>query len=454
MRIISAKISTSVLTLLLVSTVCSSGQNIATSSVSGVHEGIIPDASVAVSSSINQQHFEARGVGGGDDRPEPPVYELKHEYQEALRLTREQETALQGYFPDFRMWAITGYPAGIKHYHFTNKQLPYIIKGDFDGNGKEDVAVAGQTKDRNMILVIMSDTTGYSILPLWSYEKSDLQYVDILHLLRKGTKFSLDGEETPGDEEVMQNDGILYSQDFAGSKSPYGYDLADAHTIFRYHEGLAGVVPVEVGSVASAAFKPEYIDKLVLSPAMSKAVHAYDEDFKPWTVQDYPADIISEYHYSEKSLPYAVRGDFNGDKIDDMVITGYNNDGNRLLIVLSSATDYAVIERRDSGSRYCYLQARKLGKKISHIPSDVIRLYAKGLKINNTPGVPGRTLDTESFSVQTIKSCTTDVYVPDKNDGHFNTIFGDWQIVKNSQPGFIGYDKGFEKKDYFNLRLL
>ncbi len=92
-----------------------------------------------------------------------------------------------------------------------------------------------------------------------------------------------------------------------------------------------------VGRSSKAAVKParsasewkaEYDRNLSLSAAMQKALYEYAPGFVAWKQGDYPLKRIAHYPYSSVSLPYAVKGDFNGDGIDDMALSGHDNDAN------------------------------------------------------------------------------------------------------------------------------
>ena len=176
---------------------------------------------------------------------------------------------------------------------------------------------------------------------------------------------------------------------------------------------------------------------------MERAVSAYDKNFKIWGLRDYPAYITEAYPYSARSLPYAVKGDFNGDGVDDMVIAGHNNVGNSVITLLSNTTGYFV---REGGDR-CYLETSKLGKQIPYMPSEVLRIHEKGLEVPYyNQNKLTMTLDTEVYSIQTIASCSTE-------DGNSGTIYGDWHKIVDT-PDFFGHVKDFYTTDYHFLRLI
>ena len=99
----------------------------------------------------------------------PPVQtELKPEYLEALRLSTEMVALLRVYEPDFQMWGIANFqPSRVRFYPYSARSLPYIVKGDFTGDGKIDMVISGHNKTQNLILGIISGATDYKIVSMW-----------------------------------------------------------------------------------------------------------------------------------------------------------------------------------------------------------------------------------------------------------------------------------------------
>lgn len=377
--------------------------------------------------------------------PQPTVYQLNPEYVEAMHLTKEQERALSAYMPGFKQWTLTDYPAAIKYYSYAKNSLPYIVKGDFDGNGKADLVVACHVGDENILLAIMDASTGYSVLPILTYTKKP--NLDVVYILEKGTIFSLDNDYDEGKEEALSQDAIQLAQIGSNAVSFGGRSVA--HTLLRYKEELEEVHPIIISSRTPSTYKSEYSKMLALPPAMEKFLYAYDKDFKIWTLQDYPAYFTTTYPNSAKSLPYVVKGDFNGDGIDDTVVAGHNKDGNRIVTLLSDATGYSV----RGGGDDCYLETRKLGKQISYMPSYMLGIQDAGLKVNfEKRSDLTLTLCTDSYSFQAIASCSTISNEAIKNGG-IGVVYGDWHKVEEA-PRFSGFVKSFYRSDGLPLRLI
>lgn len=393
------------------------------------------------------------GVGGSwaeeEDLSLTPEYKLKPEYIEALRLTPKQAKALRAYMPKFKQWSIWDYPVSIrKHYPHSMSQLPYAVSGDFDGNGLRDIIVAGHAGEERVILAVMSEGRGYYILPISEYIR-DTRFpeLDVLFLLKRGTRFAIDGENYSGPEEVISRDGLQHTAIWGNTPRFSGVNAANQ--LSRYSEGFKSVELVSVSSAAPAPFKPEYLKKMSLPPSIKNAVHAYDKDFSMWELRDYPSRITKSYPYSKNSLPYAVRGDFNGDGIEDMVIDGHNADENRTLVLLSSGTGYSVTAW--NGNQQCYLETRKHGRQIPYMPSTVLKMHGGGLQAHLANGGQ-MVLRSDVFSYQQILSCAINAENSDENSAA-TVRYGDWHEV-NEPPSFFGYIKKFDSESYHGLRIL
>lgn len=103
-----------------------------------------------------------------------------------------------------------------------------------------------------------------------------------------------------------------------------------------------------------AAFKPkiEVEYKVVLSTGMEAALTIYDPEFKIWEARDFEPFLRDIYTYGPSPGRYfhtyqvlsAVIGDFNGDKISDIVLIGHNKTHEKRIVLISSTTDYSVVE--------------------------------------------------------------------------------------------------------------
>lgn len=86
----------------------------------------------------------------------------------------------------------------------------------------------------------------------------------------------------------------------------------------------------------------EYI--IILPEAMEEALQGYDPEFILRRHSDYLPSLIKHYPFSIKQTPFAVIGDFNGDRILDVVLEGHNRSNDLLICILSYAKSFKIVE--------------------------------------------------------------------------------------------------------------
>jgi hypothetical protein len=64
----------------------------------------------------------------------------------------------------------------------------------------------------------------------------------------------------------------------------------------------------------------------------------------PWTDADYLPDIRAYYKFTDYQAPFAVVGDFNGDRLPDVVLDGKTTRSTVVLALLSIRDGYQPIE--------------------------------------------------------------------------------------------------------------
>jgi len=73
--------------------------------------------------------------------------------------------ALAAYDPEFYIWTLVAYPPEkLTQYPYSAKSMPYAVSGDYNGDGKEDMVLAGHNKDANIIVALISTGTGYHVV--------------------------------------------------------------------------------------------------------------------------------------------------------------------------------------------------------------------------------------------------------------------------------------------------
>ena len=147
--------------------------------------------------------------------------------------------------------------------------------------------------------------------------------------------------------------------------------------------------------------KQEHIKAMQLSAPMSQALRRYAVAFNLWSLVDYPPEQIRNYPYSKKSIPYAVKGDFNGDGTEDAVVAGHDQESNLILAILSNKADYHILTVKED--KY-YTAARKQGKEIPYTPTEALVLRKAGTRLSEGDINASITvLKTEAFSVKGIR---------------------------------------------------
>ena len=146
---------------------------------------------------------------------------------------------------------------------------------------------------------------------------------------------------------------------------------------------------------------PEDVKDKTLTASTIAALATYDPEFHTWTLAAYPPEKLINYPYSEKSMPYAVSGDYNGDGMDDMVLAGHNKNANIIVALISAATGYRVVEVQKASY---YSKSREQGKEIHYTADGILLFQRKGSRyiigdMETGPVV----LKTDGFAVQHIR---------------------------------------------------
>lgn len=308
----------------------------------------------------------------------PPVYELKAEYIEALKMNPAQEKALKEFMPEFKPWTIADYRGYIKYYPFSKRQLPNAVSWDYNGKKSPILIIAGHV-GQDSCLVAFEPRKDGSYQPrrvgLWVGNLSS-DSIPALRLVREGSVAILHDYEN--ESERLRHMGFAEMTAYPDSPRPDRFNIDITQGVDYYHEGL---LPIKTEGIIGlktnkpSAFKEKYLKRISITTEMAEAVKSYNKDFTIWTDADYPKDIVSSYHYSENSLPYAVRHDFNNDGVDDMVVVGHDHDSNMVLELLSDGTGYYV---HTLGTHEpCYSAARERKEYFEFKPSHIIDLYEK-----------------------------------------------------------------------------
>lgn len=86
------------------------------------------------------------------DEPRPAIYRSPDGIW-LLDLPTAMEDALDRYNRDFEPWTLNDY-RGVTDYEPSPRQVPWAVIGDFNGDGRPDLAIAGRT-DRDIVVVFV-----------------------------------------------------------------------------------------------------------------------------------------------------------------------------------------------------------------------------------------------------------------------------------------------------------
>ena len=82
-----------------------------------------------------------------------------------LVLTVSMLEAIDRWDPTFRPWSDRDYQPGIvRSYDFSAKAAPFATLGDFNGDGRVDVAIHGRTRTRTVLIAVLSEGVAYRVI--------------------------------------------------------------------------------------------------------------------------------------------------------------------------------------------------------------------------------------------------------------------------------------------------
>lgn len=118
------------------------------------------------------------------DEPRPAIYHAA-DGTWRLDLPPGVEDALDRYNRDFEMWSADDYRGRLAEYDFSPRQTPWAVVGDFNGDGIEDVAIAGRDDRDALVVLILSTGRGrYRAVELAHepYDDGDLRSIRLPRL--------------------------------------------------------------------------------------------------------------------------------------------------------------------------------------------------------------------------------------------------------------------------------
>jgi len=113
-------------------------------------------------------------VSGRAAAEEPSISLAGDEF--VLNLTKDQKTAIRIYNPEFQIRKQADYlPSLLKQYLFSNRQLPYAVIGDFNGDGRKDVVLQGCDKTSDLLIAVLSSNSGPGVMEIMRSKRVDPQ---------------------------------------------------------------------------------------------------------------------------------------------------------------------------------------------------------------------------------------------------------------------------------------
>lgn len=135
-----------------------------------------------------------------------------------------------------RLWRNADYPAAaLAGYPYSAGSFPYAVRADFNGDGAEDVALAGHNGKAAVVLALVSDGTSYQLVDVRSrVGEADAGPRETLVFQKKGCSYSV-GDSAPH-ELVQANDGFALREVRAGETYLSGPEQEGAAAYFWKEE--------------------------------------------------------------------------------------------------------------------------------------------------------------------------------------------------------------------------
>ena len=81
----------------------------------------------------------------------------------SIELTVSMTDAIRRFDPSFAPWSDGDYLPEIREfYRYTERQTPFAVLGDINGDGRIDAVLDGRTRSRSVLLAVLSRRNGYT----------------------------------------------------------------------------------------------------------------------------------------------------------------------------------------------------------------------------------------------------------------------------------------------------
>ena len=287
-------------------------------------------------------------------------------------LPESMAAVLRSYSPGFRLRRQMDYdPRRVAVYDFSLWSTPAAVAGDFNGDAVLDAVVSGYDESFYRSLVILSTSSdSYRILEKSRMKRNSgsMENAEKLrHVLvfqPKGSVYDYGGDSaTEREMRVLKNDGfangnlwhsrddgtegILVDQVFSLNDDGESFSawalLADYYG--AYPAGPIGRVRAEAAPRLCDPRGPRTEYEIVLSSTVRRLIGELAPGFAMWRQGDYPPEYICSYDFSLRTAPSAVIGDFNGDSVNDVMLSGHDASEPIVVGIVSSGAGAYLVSR-------------------------------------------------------------------------------------------------------------
>jgi len=113
-----------------------------------------------VTAGVVPMGLHAQRARRSNTEPRPAIYRAS-DGTWRVDLPPAMEDALDRYDRDFEPWSLGDYSGMLRlddrEYAFSPRQTPWAVIGDFNGDGRPDLAIAGRTDEDALVLLVLSN---------------------------------------------------------------------------------------------------------------------------------------------------------------------------------------------------------------------------------------------------------------------------------------------------------
>ena len=101
-----------------------------------------------------------------------------------LQVTPAIASAISAYAATFEPWRESDYDGMLRRtYKFSDREAPFAVIADFNGDGTPDVAIDGHTKTKAVVIAVVSTPGGYRVIEV-AHGPGGVPKIDYVDLVR------------------------------------------------------------------------------------------------------------------------------------------------------------------------------------------------------------------------------------------------------------------------------